>query len=354
MRIFRILIGAGLSFFLLGAGGLATAQDAAPSTPPEVPQQASSGSSDLSQAYYHYMLARRFKELAGMYNRSEYVQRAISEYQEAMKADPESLFLRVELADLYWRVGRLADAVREAEAVLKVNPDQDDAHRLLANIYWRNLGEARGDVAAQESLRKAIEHFEALARLNPSETDTFLVLGRLYRLSNQPEKAEEAFKKVLNGEPDSKNAAAQLAQLYFDQGDYEQAIELLNKIDEEEMDAPLLGMLAYAYTQTSRFDRAVSVYEKALARDPDNQEVRRAYAEALMGGGRLAATMLRADLIDRIAWFRAPSILGGDGLPAIAELGLNKISERFEFQRQSTANWGPDTVEMLARRRPII
>jgi len=319
MRIFRILIGAGLSFFLLGAGGLATAQDAAPSTPPEVPQQASSGSSDLSQAYYHYMLARRFKELAGMYNRSEYVQRAISEYQEAMKADPESLFLRVELADLYWRVGRLADAVREAEAVLKVNPDQDDAHRLLANIYWRNLGEARGDVAAQESLRKAIEHFEALARLNPSETDTFLVLGRLYRLSNQPEKAEEAFKKVLNGEPDSKNAAAQLAQLYFDQGDYEQAIELLNKIDEEEMDAPLLGMLAYAYTQTSRFDRAVSVYEKALARDPDNQEVRRAYAEALMGGGRLAAArtelekILKADPDDGSAHLRLAQLERQEG-----------------------------------------
>ncbi len=310
MRNLRILIGVGLSLFILGTAGWAGGQTSAPAAQPEAKQPAASGPADLSQAYYHYMLARRYKELAGIYNRGDYVQRAITEYQEAMQADPESLFLRVELADLYWRVGRIADAVREAEAVLKINPDQDDAHRLLAHIYWRNLGEARGDVAAQESLKKAIEHFEALARLDPSESDTFLVLGRLYRLNNQPEKAEEAFKKVLADEPDSKNAAAQLAQLYFDQGDYEQAVELLNKIDEEDMDAPLLGMLAYAYTQTSQFDKAVSVYERALTRDPDNQEVRRAYAEALMGGGRLAAArtelekILKADPDDGAAHLR--------------------------------------------------
>jgi tetratricopeptide (TPR) repeat protein len=310
MRISRALIGVGISLFLFGIGGLAGGQDAAPPPPAETPQQSASEPADLSQAYYHYTLARRYKELAAIHNRSEFVQRAVAEYKKAMEADPGSLFLRVEVAELYWHLGRIADAVREAEAVLKVNPDQDDAHRLLAQIYWRNLGEAQRDTTARESLQKAIEHFEALARLNPTETETYLVLGRLYRLNNQPEKAEEAFKKILDNEPDSKNAAAHLAQLYFDQGDYEHAIELLKRIDEEEMDAPLLGMLAYAYTQTSEFDKAVEVYEKALAQDAENQEVRRAYAEALMGGGRLAAArtelekILKADPEDGSARLR--------------------------------------------------
>lgn len=310
MRIFRALVGAGISLFLFGIVGMAAAPDSAAPATGEEPQPSASAPSDLSQAYYHYMLARRYKELAGIYNRGDFVQSAIAEYKKAMEADPESLFLRVELAELYWRVGRLADAVREAEAVLKVNPDQDDAHRLLAHIYWRNLGEARQDDAARESLQKAIEHFEALARLNPSETETYLVLGRLYRLNNQPEKAEDAFQQVLGSEPDSKNASAQLAQLYFDQGDYEHAIELLKKIDEEEMDAPLLGMLAFAYAQTAEFEKSVAVYEKALSQDADNQEIRRAYAEALMGGGRLAAArtelekILKADPEDGSAHLR--------------------------------------------------
>ena len=47
------------------------------------------------------MLARRYKEMAGVYNRPELLDRAVSEYKLAIAADPDSLFLRVELAELY-------------------------------------------------------------------------------------------------------------------------------------------------------------------------------------------------------------------------------------------------------------
>jgi len=31
------------------------------------------------------------------------------------------------------------------------------------------------------------------------------------------------------------------------------------------------------------------------------------------GGAQLAAALLRAALVDRIAWFHAPAVMGGDG-----------------------------------------
>lgn len=68
------------------------------------------------------------------------------------------------------------------------------------------------------------------------------------------------------------------------------------------------------------------------------------------GGGRLAAALLQADLVDRIAWFRAPSIVGADGLSAVANMDIKKISERFEFTRETVREIGPDTVEMLKRK----
>jgi tetratricopeptide (TPR) repeat protein len=234
------------------------------------------------------MLARRYQELANIYNRSDFVERAISEYKQAMQADPGSLFLRVNLAELYWRVSRVGDAVREAEAVLKVNPDQEDAHRLLANLYLRNLGESQPEKVAKDSLRKAIEHFEALVRLNPAETDSHITLGRLYRLNNQASKAEEIFRKALNLDPSSKSALNYLAQLYSDQGAYDQAIELLKKIPENEMDTQTFSMLGLAYLQARDYDRAAATYEKALAQEPDSLEVRRAYAEALLRRGKTA------------------------------------------------------------------
>lgn len=60
--------------------------------------------------------------------------------------------------------------------------------------------------------------------------------------------------------------------------------------------------------------------------------------------------MLKADLIDRIAWFRASSVVGGDGLPTIANLGLSKIADVVRFERRSMIALGPDSLEILTRR----
>jgi diaminohydroxyphosphoribosylaminopyrimidine deaminase/5-amino-6-(5-phosphoribosylamino)uracil reductase len=45
------------------------------------------------------------------------------------------------------------------------------------------------------------------------------------------------------------------------------------------------------------------------------------------GGGRLAAALLRADLVDEIHWLQAPILLGADGRPAVGELGLERLSD---------------------------
>ncbi|MEL7540849.1 MAG: RibD family protein, partial [Pseudomonadota bacterium] len=47
----------------------------------------------------------------------------------------------------------------------------------------------------------------------------------------------------------------------------------------------------------------------------------------LEGGGQLAASFILAGLVDTIEWFRAPILIGGDGLPAVAALGLSEMSE---------------------------
>ena len=98
--------------------------------------------------------------------------------------------------------------------------------------------------------------------------------------------AEEAFKKCLTSEPHSREALSGLAQLYSDQGEYDQAIDLLTKIPDVDSDPFLLGMLGYAYSQSRDYDKAIATFEKALARDPENLEIHRAYAEALMGAGK--------------------------------------------------------------------
>jgi diaminohydroxyphosphoribosylaminopyrimidine deaminase/5-amino-6-(5-phosphoribosylamino)uracil reductase len=45
------------------------------------------------------------------------------------------------------------------------------------------------------------------------------------------------------------------------------------------------------------------------------------------GGGRLAASLLREDLVDEVHWFVAPKLLGGDGIAALGALELRGLSE---------------------------
>jgi len=67
------------------------------------------------------------------------------------------------------------------------------------------------------------------------------------------------------------------------------------------------------------------------------------------GGGHLAAGLLRADLVDRLVWFRAATILGGDGLPAVAGFGLERLAEAPRFRRAAVEALGNDVVETYRR-----
>ncbi len=62
------------------------------------------------------------------------------------------------------------------------------------------------------------------------------------------------------------------------------------------------------------------------------------------GGGRLAASLLRAGLVDRLVWLHAPLLLGGDGVPAIAALGLDRLAAAPGFERLSTETVGTDLL----------
>lgn len=67
------------------------------------------------------------------------------------------------------------------------------------------------------------------------------------------------------------------------------------------------------------------------------------------GGARLAATLVRGDMVDRIAWFRAPSLIGGDGRAALDAIGVAAPGEALRFIRVSAEAIGDDMLETLER-----
>jgi diaminohydroxyphosphoribosylaminopyrimidine deaminase / 5-amino-6-(5-phosphoribosylamino)uracil reductase len=69
------------------------------------------------------------------------------------------------------------------------------------------------------------------------------------------------------------------------------------------------------------------------------------------GGASLGAALLRLGLVDRLAWFHAPLTIGGDGVPAIAALGLGTLADAPGFERAAGAMLGEDMLTTYRARR---
>jgi diaminohydroxyphosphoribosylaminopyrimidine deaminase/5-amino-6-(5-phosphoribosylamino)uracil reductase len=69
------------------------------------------------------------------------------------------------------------------------------------------------------------------------------------------------------------------------------------------------------------------------------------------GGAALAAALLRADLVDRIAWFHAPAVMGGDGRAAVLPFGVASLAAMPTFRRNNVQAAGSDLMTELERNR---
>ena len=63
------------------------------------------------------------------------------------------------------------------------------------------------------------------------------------------------------------------------------------------------------------------------------------------GGSRLAAALLRARLVDRLAWFRVATLIGGDGYPVTQPFGIEQLEDMPVFRRDGTLPLGHDVLE---------
>lgn len=69
----------------------------------------------------------------------------------------------------------------------------------------------------------------------------------------------------------------------------------------------------------------------------------------LEGGARVAAAFLRAGLVDEIALFRAPRVIGGDGLAGVSGFGLEHLDHAPAFRLTGMRRLGDDVLETYRR-----
>ncbi len=310
------------SALLLAAHALSAQVDNKSKTPPPaVP--------DRAAAYYHDGLAHLYEEMAVNNGRPDYASQAVEEYKLALNADPTSKYLQNGLADLYFKIGRIREAVTAAQDQVKKDPNDLAAHTLLGKVYLRSLNDMQGP-QANEMLQLAIAEYETIARLNPKDVDTHLLLGQLYGINHDTAKAEAQFKLAQSLDTNSEDAVLNMARLYTEQGEPQQAIDALSAIPADDRSPRINFALGASYDQLKQYKKAAAAYNAANDDEPDNPDTQRALAADLLNDNQLAdaltiyQALAKADPNDTASLLKVSEIERRQGHYDQALVDLNK------------------------------
>lgn len=240
-------------------------------------------SSPRGDAYYNFAVGHLYELQYEQTSQPDFASKAIDAYKKAYAIDPQSPIIGERLAEMYWKAQRVREAVTEATEILKRDPNDLPTHRLLARIYLRSLGDINNGTGVQsESVAKAIAEYSEVHRLDPSDQEASLWLSRLYRLHNEPEKAEQVLRNMLKEDPDNEAAVEQLTQLLLDENKAQDAIKLLEGMTAHSTSATLFDLLGDAYTQTHDYAKAEAAYRKAADLDPSELSHLRGLGQTLL------------------------------------------------------------------------
>lgn len=67
------------------------------------------------------------------------------------------------------------------------------------------------------------------------------------------------------------------------------------------------------------------------------------------GGATVHKSFLQAGFVDRLLWFRAPGVMGGDALDCIGDMNIGVIQEKLDFRLMSERSLGLDRLEIFEK-----
>ena len=210
-------------------------------------------------AYYHYSMGTAF-HLDGEY------EKAISEFELALKADPDNPYLMSRFASTLSKAGHISRAVEIRQRAVEINPQDPELRYALSRVYF--------DYRAQESMRiKAEKELENTLELDPAFNDALLDLGQIYWETSRWEDVIRIFSKLRQLDPTV--VRAYLAEA--------QALERIGKVPEA-ADVLIAGLsygngipdylllLGNYLEQLSRNERAIEIYTTGFENSAEPQK----------------------------------------------------------------------------------
>ena len=230
--------------------------------------------------------------------------------QEGVKKLPDDKSLKLALAEQLADAGKEDESLKLAKSVLKGGQDDRDSYIMLSQINmrlkrWKDAEDAiaqaeklatrpeekeyivflQGSIyERQKKYDQAEQAFRQVLQQDPNNSMTLNYLG--YMLADRNMHLEEALtliKKAIDLDPQNYNYIDSLGWVYFKLGNYDQAEENLRRAaDKSPNDATIQDHLGELYARTNRFklaaahwEHALDEWNKSVPADVDQQDVAR-------------------------------------------------------------------------------
>jgi Flp pilus assembly protein TadD len=146
--------------------------------------------------------ARPHNNLGMFYSEAGREDKALAEFETAVKLDPDYTEAHYNLGSTYSGYGRLDEALREFQMTVKLKPDYADAHNNLGVVYAK-LGR----------VDEAIREFQTAVRLKSDHADAHSNLGIAYAEQGRLDDALREYQTALKLKPDHVSARNNLEML---------------------------------------------------------------------------------------------------------------------------------------------
>ncbi|MBI2821282.1 MAG: tetratricopeptide repeat protein [Acidobacteria bacterium] len=230
--------------------------------------------SAVADAYYHFTLGR-------LYDAAGDSAGALSEYQAALKSDPDNAQLLAEYGSVLADAGRTEEALQTAQKAVEKDPANVDAHLLVGDIHSRVR--LRQDPKARDL---AIGEYETVLKLDPDNTAALGSLGRLYVAGSQYAQAEEVLQRLVNRQPNAIEELFLLALSQAEQQKFDTALANSKEVlRHNPSNARVLALQGFIYERTRDIDSAIRIYREILKIQPQDAEAKRRLASLLVEKG---------------------------------------------------------------------
>lgn len=230
-------------------------------------------------------------ELAGNVYYSAFVyEKAIENYEEAAKTDPENIQLYKTIADCQIAIGRFDKADenydKAIDMYLKKGIKKDDPEVSRLKKIKQALPKRYEDVSGLIKRGDFIEAEEICRRrisLNPGDYAAITQLGQVFWEKKNKKSAVKLFRKVIKMAPDYPIARLWMGKSYFFEQKFEKGIEeffifkekmrTLPKMDKDTIDfyVSSLHYLCYMYSTVKQHDKALEECREILKIKPEDQ-----------------------------------------------------------------------------------